>query len=167
MASRSRPQPEVFTPAYQKLVPDLLEVDWTPDEGISVQEFSEQLADSPAAEEMVRSHRQLEVPVALRQFYLALGNCDEILETDHFFFAPDEFDLRDEHLMFLEDADESTVWGVAVDQLSLPDPLVSQRSTGADAQHGQWRQLGGTVSEIILDLFAWMTEDTEEQEEQR
>lgn len=150
---------DVFTPAYRRLVPELLGIEWSAQEGMSAQEFGARCAQSPAAQHFTET--DLQIPVALSRFYLAVGGCEEVLETDHFFFAPEEFDVRDGHLMFLEDAEESTVWGIPVDQLSLPDPLVAQRSSGADAETGAWRPLEGTVSEFITDLFAWMLETAE------
>ena len=105
------------------------------------------------------------VPAALREFYLALGNCGDLMETDHYVWDPEDLEVRDGFLMFLEDADETVVWGLPVDNLALPDPLVWRRSAGADAPEGEWQDEGGTFSEFLTDLLAWTFEDPEDDDE--
>ena len=105
-----------------------------------------------------------EIPAALREFYLALGNCGDLMETDHYVWDPEDLEVRDGFLMFLEDADETVVWGLPVDNLALPDPLVWRRSAGADAPEGEWQDEGGTFSEFLTDLLAWTFEDPEDDE---
>lgn len=60
--------------------------------------------------------------------------------------------------MFLEDAGETVVWGLPVANLALPDPLVHRRSTGAEAEDGEWEDEGGTFSEFVTDLLVWSFE---------
>ena len=120
------------------------------------------LAQSPAAEQLGAG---LMIPAALREFYLALGNCGDLMETDHYVWDPEDLEVRDGFLMFLEDADETVVWGLPVDNLALPDPLVWRRSAGADAPEGDWQDEGGTFSEFLTDLLSWTFEDPEEDDE--
>lgn len=95
-------------------------------------------------------------PMALLEFYLALGVC-EMMETNHFFFDADELEIRDTMVMFVEDADETLVWGIPLDQVSLPDPMVYRRSEGAEAPDnvGVWEASEATVSELIADILIW------------
>ena len=153
----------VFLESFQNLVPLYLDTPWTAAEGVSAEELDVLLAQSPAAQE---NGGTAPVPLSLYEFHLALGSCPELLENEHFFWDADELEIRDGYLMFLEDAEESTVWGLPVSDASLPDPLVWRRSTGADAEQGEWTNEGGTFSEFALDLLEWTfgeEEDTADQ----
>ncbi|SJN24099.1 hypothetical protein FM125_04965 [Micrococcus lylae] len=149
----------MYLPGFQKLVPALLGEDWAHDDGLTGAEVDRRLDESPAAEQL---GEDLVLPAALREFYLALGNCGDLLETAHFFWDPDDLEVRDGFLMFLEDAEETVVWGLPVDNLPLPDPIVWRRSSGADDEDGEWTDEGGTFSEFVTDLLAWTFEDEEE-----
>lgn len=155
----AKPPSPVYLPGFQKLVPALLGEDWAQDDGLSAAEVDRLLGESPAAEQL---GADLVLPAALREFYLALGNCGDLLETEHFFWDPDDLEVRDGFLMFLEDAQETVVWGLPVDNLPLPDPLVWRRSAGAESEDGEWTDEGGTFSEFVTDLLAWTFEDEEE-----
>ncbi|MCT2007680.1 hypothetical protein ACSBQY_01605 [Micrococcus lylae] len=154
-----KPPAPVYLPGFQKLVPALLGEDWAHDDGLTGAEVDRRLDESPAAEQL---GEDLVLPAALREFYLALGNCGDLLETAHFFWDPDDLEVRDGFLMFLEDAEETVVWGLPVDNLPLPDPIVWRRSSGADDEDGEWTDEGGTFSEFVTDLLAWTFEDEEE-----
>lgn len=142
----------VFLSSFQNLVPLYLDTPWTPAEGVPAEELDALLAQSPAAQ---AGGGTAPVPLSLYEFHLALGSCPELLETEHFFWDADELEIRDGYLMFLEDAEETTVWGLPVADAALPDPLVWRRSTGADDEHGEWTNEGGTFSEFALDLLEW------------
>lgn len=152
----AKPPAPVYLPAFQQIVPDLLGEPWAADDGLSPREIEERLPSAPAAEQLGDA---FVLPAALREFYLALGNCGDLLETAHYFWDPDDLEARDGYLMFLEDEDETVVWGLPVANLTLPDPLVWRRSAGAEAEEGAWEDEGGTFSEFVLDLLAWTFED--------
>ncbi|MDY6055199.1 hypothetical protein [Micrococcus sp.] len=152
-----KPAAPVYLPAFQRLVPELLGEPWAEDDGLSDVEIDRRLADSPAAAQL---GEHLVLPTALREFYRAVGNAGDLLETVHYVWDPDDLEERDGFLMFLEDEAETVVWGLPVENLSLPDPLVWRRSAGAEAPEGDWEDEGGTFSEFIMDLLAWTFEDT-------
>ncbi|WP_313820840.1 hypothetical protein [Citricoccus sp.] len=159
--------PAVFLSTFQKLVPTHLDTPWAEEDGLSAGELEALLAASPAAEtarETDGASDGVPIPLSLYEFHRALGNCPDLLETDHFFFDADELEIRDGFLMFLEDSGESTVWGLPVADAELPDPLVWRRSTGADAEHGVWTCESGTFSEFAMDLLQWTFEDPEDPE---
>ncbi|MEW1979324.1 hypothetical protein AB0333_00145 [Citricoccus sp. NPDC079358] len=171
--------PAVFLSTFQKLVPTHLETPWAEEDGLSTGELDALLAASPAAEAIREAGDEngsengdenggdaggIPIPLSLYEFHRALGNCPDLLETDHFFFDADELEIRDGFLMFLEDSGESTVWGLPVADAELPDPLVWRRSTGADAEHGVWTCEGGTFSEFAMDLLQWTFEEPEDSE---
>ncbi|MFC7401174.1 hypothetical protein [Citricoccus sp. GCM10030269] len=153
----AEPTAPVFLQLFQNLVPTHLDTPWATEDGLEPGELDALLAASPAAQ--VSGDGTVPVPLALYEFHRALGNCSELLETDHFFFDADELDIRDGYLMFLEDANEQTVWGLPVADAELPDPLVWRRSTGADQDHGEWTCEDGTFSEFTLDLLDWTFEE--------
>lgn len=156
----ARRNTRVFYPAYQSLVSKLLERPWTPDDGMTSAELEPQLTTSVAADQLHQEGHAATVqeiaPLALQEFYLALG-ISELMETNHFFFDPDELELRDNMIMFVEDAHEATVWGVPRDQVTLPDPIVYRRTVGADEPDdaGSWETTHSTVSELITDILTW------------
>jgi hypothetical protein len=153
------PAEPVFLSRFKDLVPAHLDTPWSPEDGLESGELDALLAASPAAQAAQAEGGAFRVPLALYEFHRALGNCPDLLETEHFFWDADELDVKDGYLMFLEDAQESTVWGLPVADVSLPDPLVWRRTTGADEEHGQWSCEGGTFSEFTLDLLEWTFEE--------
>lgn len=157
MARRNTP---VFYPAYQGLVSKLLNRPWSSSDGMDPAELQEHVQQSVAAQQLKGVGTEPTVahlaPLSLQEFYLALG-VSEMMETNHFFFDPDELEIRDNMVMFIEDAHESTAWGVPLDQVSLPDPIVYRRTVGADEPDGagQWKPIDSTVSEFITDILTW------------
>lgn len=133
---------EMFLEKFKALVPKYLDEKWSDQEGYTKQELQDLLADSE-----LPGHTNL--PLVLRELYLALGKCEEILEAHHFIFDPDELVTEDGHLLFLEDEDERWAWGVEVTDLNVPDPLIHRRNN--DRRH--WTPEGATVSEFIFDLL--------------
>ena len=156
----ARRDTQVFYPSYQGLVTKLLDRSWTVDDGMTAEQLQQLVESSIAAEQLqtrgLDATLQAVAPLALQEFYLALG-VSEMMETNHFFFDPDELEVRDDMVMFVEDADESTVWGVPIDQTSLPDPITFRRTVGADEPDhaGTWETTELTVSELITDILTW------------
>lgn len=161
------PAQPVFLSLFQNLVPAHLDTPWASEDGLEAGELDALLAASPAAEAARAEGTELVVPLALYEFHRALGNCPDLLEADHFFWDADELDVKDGYLMFLEDAQESTAWGLPVADAGLPDPLVWRRTTGADAEHGEWTCEDGTFSEFAVDLLEWTFEQESGQEPER
>lgn len=133
---------------FRALVPKYLEDDWRADEdGIPEEELNRILAE-----------HDFGIPLVLREFYLALGRCEDLMEAYHFFWDPDELEVEDGYLLFLEDEDEQFVWGFRVDQLAVPDPIVWRRNNA----RGEWQSEEGTFSEYVLDLFEWVFDEDEQ-----
>lgn len=155
----AKPPAPVYLPTFQKLVPDLLGEPWAADDGLTDADIDARLAASPAAAQLGDA---LVLPTAMREFYRAVGNAGDLLETAHYVWDPDDLEVKDGYLMFLEDEGETVVWGLPVENLALPDPLVHRRSAGAEAEEGAWEDEGGTFSEFIVDLLVWTFEDDDE-----
>src|SRR5699024_8854381 len=139
----ARRNAQVFYPSYQGLACKLLDRPWTSADGMGADELSQQVQASVAADQLQQTGHTPTMrdiaPLALQEFYLALG-VSEMMETNHFFFDPDELEIRDDMVMFVEDADETIAWAVPMDQVSLPDPIVYRRTVAADEPDdtGQW-----------------------------
>ena len=149
MARRNAPE-DMFLESFRALVPKYLEDQWSPEEGYSREELDALLADSE-----LPAHTR--PPLVLREFHRALGRCEEIMEAHHFFFDLDELVIEDGRLLFLEDEEERWVWGVPVDALDIPDPLIQRRNNDKD----EWSEEGATVSEFIFDLLEFSFEPEE------
>jgi hypothetical protein len=139
---------EMFLDKFKALVPRYLDDEWTPDEGYSRSELTELLADSELPD-------RTRLPLILEELYLALGQCEEILEAYHFIFDPDELVTEEGYLLFLEDEDERWVWGVETSDLNIPDPIIHRRNN----DKYEWTPEGATVSEFLFDLLEFSFEE--------
>src|SRR5699024_3697611 len=156
----ARRDTQVFYPSYQSFVPKLLNRPWTAEDGMAPEELNTQVLSCVAAKQLAALGTTPTLatitPMPLQAHYIALAT-SEMMETNHFFFDPDELEIRDTMVMFVEDADETLVWGIPLDQVSLPDPMVYRRSVGAEAPDniGEWEASEATVSELIADILTW------------
>ncbi|GAA3060106.1 MULTISPECIES: hypothetical protein [Actinomycetes] len=139
---------EMLLEKFKALVPKYLDEKWTPQEGYSAEELGDALAEAELPD-------GVRLPLVLEEFYRALGRCEELMEAHHFFFDPDELEVEDGHLLFLEDEDERWVWGIPVDILDVPDPLIRRRSN----KQKHWNDEDATVGEFILDLLEFSFEE--------
>ena len=132
---------DMFLEKFRALVPKYLEDEWQEEDGLPADELDSALAE-----------HQFQVPLALREFYLAVGGCEDIMEAYHYFWDPEELEVDDEgFLMFLEDEEEQFTWGFRVGDLSIPDPIVYRRNNA----RAQWKSEEGTFSEFVFDMFEW------------
>ena len=139
---------EMFLDRFKALVPRYLDDEWTSAEGYSRSELAELLADSELPD-------RTKLPLILEELYLALGQCEEILEAYHFIFDPDELVTEEGYLLFLEDEEERWVWGVETADLNIPDPMIHRRNN----DRHEWTAEGATVSEFLFDLLEFSFEE--------
>lgn len=135
---------DMFLEKFRSLVPKYLEDQWNEADGLSAGELADGLAKA-----------KVKIPFVLEEFYLALGNNDDFMEAYHYFFDPEELEIEDGYLLFLEDEEEKFVWGFKQSQLEVPDPIVYRRNNAK----GNWVSEEGTFSEFTLDMFAWVFEE--------
>ncbi|ALQ30074.1 hypothetical protein AA310_12495 [Arthrobacter sp. YC-RL1] len=135
---------DMFLEKFRSLVPKYLEDQWNEADGLSAGELADRLAEA-----------KVQIPFVLEEFYLALGNNDDFMEAYHYFFDPEELEIEDGYLLFLEDEEEKFVWGFKQSQLEVPDPIVYRRNNAK----GNWVSEEGTFSEFTLDMFAWVFEE--------
>ncbi|MEV8145597.1 hypothetical protein [Specibacter sp. NPDC078709] len=132
---------DMFVEKFRGLVPLYLEEPWQEADGIT-------WADLDA----VFAELQITVPLALREFLHAVGNCEELMEAYYYFWDPEELEIEDGYLLFLEDEEEAYTWGILVDQAEVPDPIVWRRNNAT----GVWINEEGTFSEFVFDMLDWV-----------
>lgn len=137
---------EMFVDKFRSLVPKYLDDQWVDEDGLTPAELDGALAEAG-----------VEIPLVLREFYLSLGGCEDLMEAYHYFWDPEELEYDDGYLLFMEDEEEKFTWGVRIDQLDVPDPIVYRRNNRRSA----WRSEEGTFSEYVLDMFDWVFEELE------
>lgn len=142
---------DVFLEKFRALVPLYLDEPWQEADGIAPQELDAILIE-----------QQVSLPLAMREFFQAVGNCDDIMEAYYYFWDPEELEIEDGYLLFLEDEDEAYTWGVRADQLDIPDPIVWRRSNAKDS----WTCEEGTFSEFVLDMLDWVFTEEDETEDE-
>ncbi|NVN00580.1 hypothetical protein [Arthrobacter sp. SDTb3-6] len=138
---------DIFVEKFRGLVPLYLGEPWQKADGIDREDL-----DSIFAE------LDLTVPQALQEFLNAVGNCEELMEAYYYFWDPEELEIEDGYLLFLEDEDEAYTWGMRADQADVPDPIVWRRNNAT----GEWVNEEGTFSEFVLDMLDWVFNDDED-----
>jgi hypothetical protein len=134
-----------FSQLYRKLVPTWFDEPWKPEDGLSREELTAALTDSGVGE----------LPESLREFYLAVGAVEDLMEAWYYVWDPDELEIEDGYLLFMEDEDEAYTWGLRVDSLDVADPLVHRRSN----TRGNWMDTEATLSEYLLDYYEWVFDE--------
>ncbi|GAA3699488.1 hypothetical protein GCM10022377_10660 [Zhihengliuella alba] len=137
---------EMFVDKFRSLVPQYLDDQWVSEDGLSPEELDDALEEAG-----------VEIPLALREFYLTLGGCEDLMEAYYYVWDPEELEYDDGYLLFMEDEDEKYTWGLRVDQLDVPDPIVHRRNN----QRGTWKSEEGTFSEYMLDMYSWVFDELE------
>lgn len=133
-----------FSQLFRDLVPRYFDEAWSREDGWSREELDVALNEAGLDT----------VPEALAELYLAVGAVEDLMEAYYFVWDPDELEVQDGFLLFMEDEDETYSWGLPADSLDVPDPLVHRR----DAR-GNWMSTEATLSEYLLDYYAWVFEE--------
>lgn len=135
---------EPFTQSFRSLIPTYFDQPWQPEDGLSREELHEALRESG-----------VQIPTALEDLYLSVGAVEDLMEAYYFVWDPDELEIEEGYLLFMEDEDEQYTWGIPVDSLDVPDPLIARRPNAK----GGWVPMDATVSEYFMDYFAWVFEE--------
>jgi len=143
--------PEMFVDKFRALVPKYLDRKWTDEDGISYEEL----------EELLGTHR-FQVPQVLVEFYHAVGGCEDLMEAHDFFWDPDELEIEDGFLLFLDEMDEEANWGIRAEHLAVPDPIVWVRT---NRPAPRWQSEEATFSEFVFDMFDWVFDGDVEDED--
>lgn len=127
---------------FARLVPRYLDRPWTDADGIP--------ADGLDA--VLRRHA-FPVPQVLREFYLALGRCDALMEAHNFFWDPEELEIEGGYLIFLDEEHEVVNWGFPVENLAQVDPIVWQR---VNIDPKSWHSEEAHFSLFVDDMYEWV-----------
>lgn len=137
---------EMFVEKFRALVPTYLEGTWEEADGIAWEDLN-----------IIFAELGLQVPQALAEFLHTLGNCEELMEAHYYFWDPEELEIEDGYLLFLEDENEEYTWGILAEQADVPDPIVWRRNNLT----GLWVNEEGTFSEFVFDMFDWVFNSTD------
>lgn len=101
-----------------------------------------------------RAERRLGVviPQALQIWHRVAGKADGLNKFHNQILAPEEMYVEEGHLFIMEENQGVVSWGIPLEKLSKPDPVVWQRVNNTPPE---WYSEEKTFSELILDMFRW------------
>lgn len=94
----------------------------------------------------------IQLPEAVRDYYLMAGRLDEINKAHNLLFTPDELRIEDGHLWIMEENQAVVHWGLAVKKLAEVDPMVYQRANVDDAK---WYSMKMRFSKFLIRTYDW------------
>src|SRR5436190_24276675 len=75
------------------------------------------------------------LPAAMREYYLAAGEADQLNRAHNTLFRPEELRFEQNYVIFMQENQAVVHWGVAMSDLANPDPIVWQR---VNSDSPQW-----------------------------
>jgi hypothetical protein len=110
-------------------------------------------SDGVAPEVLKKVERRLgmQLPAAVREYYLLAGRLDPINKAHNRLFTPQQLRVEDKHLWFMEENQAVAHWGLPLNRLS-DDPLVHQR---ANADGARWYSERMRFSRFLVRLYDW------------
>lgn len=96
--------------------------------------------DGHAAGELAAAEQRLglELPPALRAYYLACGAVEALNRSHNRLLPPQELQCEDGHLVFMDENQGVCCWGLRVDSLAEQDPQVWQGVSVAGTDALEW-----------------------------
>ncbi|MEV4882047.1 SMI1/KNR4 family protein [Chitinophaga ginsengisegetis] len=96
---------------------------------------------------------QLQLPAALRQYYLAIGKNKMVNDSFNRLTSLGEIGFsEDDHLIFYEENQAVVLWGIAKADLTLPDPPVYGTY---DSARVEWFTDADTTEHFLLSMAWW------------
>ena len=92
------------------------------------------------------------LPEAVRGYYLMAGRLDSLNKAHNLLFTPDELQIEDSHLWFMEENQAVVHWGLPVRRLEEPDPVVYQR---VNEDGAKWYSEKMRFSNFLRRMYAW------------
>ncbi len=126
---------EMFLEKFRSLVPLYLEDEWQVEDGLTESELDDALSGVPSP-----------IPLVLREFYLALGGCEDLMEAYHYFFDPDELEIEDGYLLFLEDSGSATSVSRTRSCTAARTPAASGSPKKAPSANTSWTCSAGSLT---------------------
>jgi hypothetical protein len=105
--------------------------------------------DIDAAEQRL----SLELPLALREYYLLLGKREDLVAAANFLVSPDELEVRDGLLVFYSGPQGVLEWGIRRRDLKLDDPPAYLNDSGIHETPQKPIRENETLSEFVLQML--------------
>ncbi len=96
----------------------------------------------------------LRLPVALRAYYRLAGEA-EINTLHNQLLPPEDLEVQEGHLLFMDENQGVVSWGVRVKDLGAPDPVVQQRNNTPPCR---WFSERKRFTAFLTSLFRWYEE---------
>jgi hypothetical protein len=114
------------------------------------------LEDVVSAEIVQTAERRLgvRVPGALRDYYLVAGRIDRLNRAHNRLYAPEDWFLDQDHLVFMEENQGVVFWGVESNQFSAADPPVLQ-GVNVIGQPTEWHFEHDRCSDFLVIMLYW------------
>ena len=129
-----------FSDKYSLALESLLERDLVKSDGLA-----------PAELQSAEERLQLRLPRALADYYLLAGALD--LNRQHNrLYPPSALEIMDQKLIFMEENQAVVLWGMGLQELNLPDPIVFQACNDLPLE---WYSEEMPFSDFILKMWRW------------
>lgn len=136
---------ESYFESFTRLVPRYLQRPWQLADGIQ----------GAVLDRLLAGH-EFRVPGALREFYRAVGGCDDLMEAQNYFWDPDELEIDGDYLLFLDEENERVNWGFQSSALDQIDPIVWRR---VNEDPALWSNEEAHFTLFVDDMFDWVFGD--------
>ena len=113
-------------------------------------------SDGIEAAELDAAEKSLGVllPPSLRNYYQALGRCEELNKAHNEVLSPLELEIRDDHLIFMHENQGVVSWGFRLSEIDTPDPIVFQYNPGDK----EWFSEQKPLLELLESMFSFYQE---------
>lgn len=92
------------------------------------------------------------IPDSLRVYYLLAGQLDELNQANNRLMRPEQLQLDESGLMFMEEEQDVVQWFIPRPELSRSDPQVWQLVNSAQPES---YEEGMSVSQFLVAVFDW------------
>lgn len=137
-------EPTDLTTLFRSCVPRYLGREWKPADGTPITRLT-------ACER--RLGRPL--PESLRALYLTLGENAALLQAHHRLLSPEQLEVDDEHLVFMEENQSVVSWGIPLASLRDPTPTVWQRNNTPPVE---WFSEEKDLLGLLISMWDWYLE---------
>ena len=93
----------------------------------------------------------MKLPSSLKCFYLAVGAVPELCSIHNVIFAPNDLDIEEGYLIFMDENQSVVSWGIKKGDLRKADPIIWQRNNTSDEWYTEEKSLAG----LLASMFDW------------
>lgn len=110
----------------------------------------EGLAEGPLA--AAEARLGIALPAALRAVYRLAGACPRLTEAHNLLLAPEDLELDEAFLIFMDENQSVVSWGVRRDDVGVEDPVVWQRN---NTPPPEWYSEEQPLLAFLEGMFRW------------